>query len=310
MSRRLFGTDGVRGVANADITPELAVGLARSAGALIDGVAVIGRDTRRSGPMLAAALHAGFNSVGVDTVDLGIVPVGAVSRLTREASARYGVMVSASHNPAPDNGIKFFGRDGAKLDDDSEKAIEDGFARTHEPAIGHLIGLQTVMSDAVDRYVGFLRHKAQYSLRGVELAIDCANGAAFAAAPQLFDALKADVEVYAADPDGTNINEGCGATHPEVLAAKASGRIGLAFDGDADRLIAVDENGEIVNGDVLMAIVAKHLKDNGKLAGNTVVATVMSNLGFRQAMKQAGIDVIETKVGDRYVLEAMKEHKA
>ena len=309
---RLFGTDGVRGKANAELTPDLAFDLARAAGESLDGPVVVGRDTRRSGPMLSAALQAGFNAVGVDTVDLGIIPVGAVSRLTRDVGGALGVMVSASHNPAPDNGIKFFGSDGAKLSDDREDRIEARYRRGgpwHCP-IGSAVGFQTLMADAVTRYVDVLASRSSYSLRGMEFAVDCAHGAAVHAAGALFARLGAAVEVFADAPDGMNINDECGATHPEFLAGVAKGRLGFAFDGDADRLIAVDEDGNVANGDVIMAVFAKHLSEAGKLKKNLVVTTVMANLGFKRAMETLGIDVIETAVGDRYVLEEMRRTHA
>ena len=309
---RLFGTDGVRGRANTQVTPELVFDLARAAGEKSDGPVVVGRDTRRSGPMLVSAVHAGFNAVGVDSVDLGIIPVGGVSRLGRDIGARLGVMVSASHNPAPDNGIKFFGPDGAKLSDDREDAIEARFdkGRPWPRPSGAAVGFQSVMTDSVDRYIRRISTGFPYNLRGMSFALDCANGAAISAAPQLLERLGAEVEVFAADPDGMNINQGCGATHPEYLSERAEGRIGLAFDGDADRLIAIDEDGKPANGDVLMAVFAQHLKDGGKLKNDIVVATVMSNLGFRKAMDRLGVKLIETQVGDRYVLEAMRETRA
>jgi phosphoglucosamine mutase len=309
---RLFGTDGVRGRANTDLTVDMALNLARAAGEAMEGPVIIGRDTRRSGPMFTTALHAGFSSVGVDTVDVGILPVGGVSRLIRQLEAPLGVMVSASHNPAHDNGIKFLGPDGGKLNDEQETIIETRYRRgaPWKHPDGALIGMRSNMVDAVDRYVANLSANADYSLRGLEFVMDTANGAAFKAAPHLFETLGATVEVYAAEPDGMNINDGCGATQPEYLAARADGRPGLAFDGDADRLIAVDEDGVVANGDVLMAIFAKHLSDQGKLRNNTVVATVMANLGFRRAMQHLGVDVIETAVGDRYVYEAMRKAKA
>ena len=309
---RLFGTDGVRGRANVDVTPDLAFALARAAGEGSDGPVVLGRDTRRSGPMLMAALHAGFNSVGVDTIDVGIIPVGAVSLLTRSTGARIGVMVSASHNPAEDNGIKFFGMDGCKLADDREDRIQARLERgaPWKSPDGAAIGMQAQMPDALDRYVDDLAGRLTYSPRGMEFTLDCANGAAFLAAPMLFERVRASAEVFNADPDGTNINKDCGATHLEFLASVADGRVGFAFDGDADRLIALDEEGGVVNGDVLMAIFARHLKEQGKLEHGKVVATVMSNLGFRKAMDALDIEVVETQVGDRYVLEAMHAHKA
>ena len=305
---RLFGTDGVRGLANVELTAELAMGLARAAGDGRSGVAVVGRDPRRSGQMLAGAVHAGFNAAGIDTVDAGIVPVGAVSHLTREMEALYGVMVSASHNPAADNGIKFFGPDGAKLDDDRERAIE-GRYRAGPPwadVRGADLGIQTVSATALDRYLADLEALASFSFNGIEVALDCANGAAFAAAPRLLGDLGADVVTFAAEPTGTNINDGCGAVHPRFLAEHAGGRVGLAFDGDADRLIAVDEDGVACNGDVIMAILARHLLERDELPGGVVVATVMSNLGFKHVMRDMGLEVVETPVGDRYVLEEMR----
>jgi phosphoglucosamine mutase len=222
-----------------------------------------------------------------------------------------GAVVSASHNPAPDNGIKFLTSTGTKLTDEEEDQIE---ARLRDESAriptGHLVGTRFHDTKALNSYVSFLAKVARYSYRGLNLAIDAANGAAFQAAPAVLQKLGAQVELYAAEPDGTNINLECGSTHPEFLAAKAEGRIGLAFDGDADRLLAIDEDGNPVNGDVIMAIVALHWKAQGRLKNNLVVATVMSNLGFRRAMEQADIELVETKVGDRYVLEAMHQHKA
>lgn len=310
--RNLFGTDGVRGRANIDLTPQLVFDLARAAGESTEGPVLIGRDTRRSGPMFTAALQSGFNAVGVDTVDLGIIPVGAVSRLVRDTRSAYGVMVSASHNPAGDNGVKFFGSDGVKLTDEAEALIERRYRQgsPYRVAQGHLIGIHSVMADAVERYLRYLDEGGRYSLRGMEFALDCAHGAAFEAAPELLVRRGAHVEVFAALPDGTNINDGVGATSPWYLAERAAGRVGFAFDGDADRLIAIDEDGKVVNGDVVMAILAVHLKSQGKLKNDTVVATVMSNLGFHRAMRENGIDVLSTRVGDRYVLETMRSSRA
>jgi len=308
----LFGTDGVRGRANVDLTPELAMGLARAAADGRQGTALVGRDTRRSGQMLAAATHAGFHAAGFDTIDVGILPVGAVSHLTASTRAACGVMVSASHNPAEDNGIKFFGPDGAKVDEERERAIEARYR--HGPpwvgAEGADVGIQLGMPDALERYVNHLAHEARYSLRGMSVALDCANGAAFLAAPALFSRLGADVVAHAAEPTGTNINQGCGATNPGFLAGRGAGRLGLAFDGDADRLIAVDEDGVPANGDVVMAVLARHLRQQGELPGDLVVATVMSNLGFRLALRTMGIQLVETAVGDRFVLEEVRRRGA
>jgi phosphoglucosamine mutase len=261
--------------------------------------------------MLSLALQAGFHSAGIDTVDVGIMPAGGISYLTASTGATMGAVVSASHNPAPDNGIKFLTSTGTKLTDEEEDQIE---ARLRDESAriptGHLVGTRFHDTKALNSYVSFLAKVARYSYRGLNLAIDAANGAAFQAAPAVLQKLGAQVELYAAEPDGTNINLECGSTHPEFLAAKAEGRIGLAFDGDADRLLAIDEDGNPVNGDVIMAIVALHWKAQGRLKNNLVVATVMSNLGFRRAMEQADIELVETKVGDRYVLEAMHQHKA
>lgn len=308
--RRLFGTDGVRGVANLDLGFPLAFGLGRAAGEPIGGrgPVLVGRDPRRSGEMLSAGLQAGFHSVGVDTVDAGMIPVGGVSALIPELDARLGVMVSASHNPAPDNGFKFFDSRGAKLDDDAEAAIEARLERGAPWAApaGAGIGVRRPLPDAVDRYLaGIIRQARPGVFSGLRLALDCANGAASGAARLLFEELGADVEEHFGAPDGMNINEGCGATKPESLAELAGGRIGLCFDGDADRLIAVDEDGRPANGDVILAVIARHLHRRGEL--DRVAATVMSNLGFRRAMQQEGIELIETRVGDRYVLEAMLE---
>jgi len=307
-STKLFGTDGVRGVANVDLTPEMALGLARAAGEGRSGTAIIGRDTRRSGQMLAAAVHAGFQAAGLDTIDLGIIPVGAISHFTLDQRAAFGVMVSASHNPAADNGIKFFGPDGAKLDDAAEAAVESRYRHLPpvDPLTGSDLGIQAFMANSVDAYVDTIAAESDYGLSGLEVALDCANGAAFLAAPALFERLGASVTAFATEPTGMNINDGCGATKPEYLAGMARGRIGLSFDGDADRLIAVDENGDILNGDVIMAILARHLRGRDQLPGDQIVATVMSNLGFKLAMQKLGVEVLETRVGDRYVLEQMR----
>jgi len=311
-AERLFGTDGIRGSANSELTPDIAFDLSRAAGESVQGHVVIGRDTRRSGPMFVSALAAGFNSVGIDVVDLGIIPTGAVSRLARDTAAIYGVVVSASHNPAEDNGIKFFGRDGAKIDDATELAIERRYFsdQPYRRAVGANIGIQTVMSDSIERYVDKVKGTVEYSMRGLEFVVDTANGAAFVAAPHLFREVGATVEVIADAPDGMNINDGVGAMHPEVVGRAANGRVGLAFDGDADRLIAVDEDGEVVNGDVIMATFAKWQLERGRLEKKTVVATVMSNLGFIHAMQRLGIDVILTPVGDRNVVEAMRRSRS
>lgn len=308
VERRLFGTDGVRGVANEDITAEMAFDLARAAGDGNTGTVAIGRDTRRSSPMLASAMAAGFNSVGMDVLDLAVIPVGGVSRLVRDARAAYGVMVSASHNPAQDNGIKFFDPAGTKLSDQDEAAIEARFFEggPWPQRSGAGVGNQRRMPDRVGRYIDLITESIEIPMNEFDFVVDTANGAAYRAAPELFARLDATARFVNTEPDGMNINRECGAMHPENLAAVAAGAVGLAFDGDADRLIAVDEDGEIVDGDVLMAIFAKWLHDRGELMNDTVVVTVMTNLGFRKAMEELDINVIETAVGDRYVLEAMQ----
>lgn len=309
--RPIFGTDGVRGEAGSELTPDLVLDVGRAAGSTLDhGPVVVGRDPRRSGGMLSAALQSGFQSVGIDTLDAGVLPSGGISLLTHRSAATMGAVVSASHNPAPDNGVKLLGEHGSKLPDSEERRIEEILrSASRRYATGGSIGMGMSDSNALYEYVSYLADCATYSYGGLSLTLDCANGAAFKAAPELFRRLKADVETVAAEPNGMNINDGCGATHPELLASIAQGRVGLAFDGDADRLIAVDEDGKIANGDVIMAIVARHWKANGGLKGDLVVATVMSNLGFRKSMVEAGIEMVETKVGDRYVMEALQARK-
>jgi len=311
-----FGTDGVRGVANAELTPELALVLGRAAARVLGGDrVVIGRDPRRSGPMLEAALAAGFTSAGGDVELVGVVPTPAVAYLS-EVRGCVGAVISASHNPFADNGIKLFAPGGRKLADDVEEDIEAEIERELRGEIGDRpqgtgVGTIRAATDAVrtyaDHLVGLLETPG--ALTGLDLALDCANGATSALAPEVFDRLGARVLVRAAAPDGCNINDQCGATHPDALAhAVAAGgfEMGLAFDGDGDRLIAVDHTGAVVDGDHIIAICALDLHRRGLLRHATVVVTVMTNLGFRLAMEQAGIHVVETAVGDRYVLEALE----
>ncbi|GIU91265.1 MAG: phosphoglucosamine mutase [Acidimicrobiia bacterium] len=309
---RLFGTDGIRGVANVDLTPELAVAVGRAAGwSLEAGPVLVGRDPRRSGEMLSLALQAGFHSAGVDTIDVGILPSGGISFLTGATEAEMGAIVSASHNPAADNGIKLLDRRGAKLPDSEEDRIAEkvGWEGSHRIPVGAKVGTRFPMADAADRYVEWLVEPVRYSFRGIELVLDCANGAAFRVAPDAFRRLGASVDVHCDIPDGVNINAGCGSTHPEYLQGVIDGRIGLAFDGDADRLIAVDEKGRVVDGDRTMAICVRHWLEAGLLTKPAVVVTVMTNLGFKRAMAELGVEVIETRVGDRYVLEAMQANQ-
>jgi phosphoglucosamine mutase len=307
----IFGTDGVRGVAGSELTADLAMEIGRAAGSYLrGGPVVVGRDTRRSGSMLSAALQAGLHSAGVDTIDVGVMPSGGIAYLTAKSSATMGAIVSASHNPADDNGIKLLAARGTKLSDEVERELENRMRSAGwKLAIGGAIGYRSESPESYFEYLDHLASASRYTLNGIALAVDCANGAAYRAAPELFERLRADVRVFHAEPNGTNINDGCGATAPHFIAKHGGGRIGLAFDGDADRLIAVDEDGVIANGDVIMAIIARHLKEQGRLTKNLVVATVMSNLGFRKSMAEAEIEVVETPVGDRYVMEALIERK-
>ncbi len=310
---KMFGTDGVRGVANKDLTPELAMKIGRyGAHVLARGRAgsriVVGRDTRISGDMLEAALISGICSVGVDVLRVGILPTPAVAHLTRELGASGGVVISASHNPVEDNGIKYFGPSGFKLPDSAEDEIEElvkDSAPVPSPR-GAGVGRCVDVSDAGDRYVRFLKEAAPVDLAGLTVVVDCANGAAYKVAPRVLEELGARVVPIFNRPDGLNINKGCGSTHLGGLrekVVKLRADLGLAFDGDADRMLAVDADGRMVDGDQIMVICARHLKSRGELDRNTVVATVMSNMGLHLALRESGINVLETKVGDRYVLE-------
>lgn len=314
---RLFGTDGVRGVANRELTPELAFKLGRIGAYVLTtrgpGARIaIGKDTRISGDMLESALVSGILSMGVDVLRLGVISTPGVAYVTKQLGADAGVMISASHNPVEDNGIKFFGGDGFKLLDDVEDEIErllhieeDVLPRPIGPNVGRIYD-----EPAVAMYTKFLLSTISCRFDGLHIVLDCANGAASSIAPKVFEKLGAKVTVVHAQPDGVNINVGCGSTAPHVvqhavLAAEAD--LGLSFDGDADRLIAVDATGEIIDGDFIMAICAKSLRDQGQLAKDTVVATVMSNLGFVKAMEKLGINIERTAVGDRYVMEHMRK---
>ncbi|HET7407109.1 MAG TPA: phosphoglucosamine mutase [Mycobacteriales bacterium] len=313
---RLFGTDGVRGVANADLTAELALDLAVAAAHVLverSGDArptvVVGRDTRASGEFLEATVVAGLASAGVDVVRLGVVPTPAVAHLTTVWGAAAGVMISASHNPMPDNGIKFFDAGGFKLADAVEDEIEAHLRQPWSRPTGAAVGRVRTAHDAVARYVAHLVGTLPASLHGLRVVVDCAHGAAYDAAPDALRAAGAEVVAIAAEPDGLNINAGVGSTHPERLveAVRAHGAdAGVALDGDADRCIAVAADGRIIDGDEILAVLALALHEQGRLARGTVVTTVMTNLGFHRAMAAHGIEVVETAVGDRYVLEAMR----
>ncbi|MGC5254920.1 phosphoglucosamine mutase [Gordonia sp. DT218] len=317
---RLFGTDGVRGLANDELTPELALRLASAAAVVFEAGsaseasgrprAVVGRDPRASGEMLEAAVCAGLAATGVDAIRVGVVPTPAVAFLTADYRADFGVMISASHNPMPDNGIKFFSDGGHKLDDAVEDRIEaamadDDFARPIGAAVGRVVDA----SDAGDRYRAHLAAAIGHRLDGLTVVVDCAHGAAFELAPQAYADAGADVIAIHAEPDGLNINEDCGSTHMDKLRAAVlehGADLGLAHDGDADRCLAVDSTGQVVDGDAIMAILATALRSRDRLRDNVLVATVMSNLGLHIAMREAGITLRTTAVGDRYVLEELR----
>ena len=310
---RLFGTDGIRGVANAELTPEFTVGLGRAVVRMLreEGHArpniVVGRDPRASGEMLEAALITGITSAGGDVTTVGVVPTPAVAYLTVALGAETGAMISASHNPVADNGIKFFGPDGYKLTDAEEDRVEELLQRFYEDRpTGVDIGRLHPRPELVGRYVDHLAETVDGGLNGLRVIVDCANGSASPVAPRLLERLGCDVIAINAEPDGTNINDGCGSTYPDVVAkavVEHGADVGLAHDGDADRLIAADGAGTVVDGDTILAILAERLHAERGLG--SVVTTVMTNMGFKQAMQRLGIDVVETKVGDRYVLEAM-----
>ena len=313
---RMFGTDGVRGIANTELTSEIAYGLGRAgAYVLTEGThkpkILVAKDTRISGDMLEAALVSGILSVGAEAVILGVVPTPAVAHLIREYNADAGIMISASHNPVEYNGIKFFDNKGYKLQDELEdeiqRVIESGFEGVPSPT-GHDLGRSSMEIGALDEYTDYALSTIPVDLKGLRVALDCANGACYKAAVKAFRQLGAEVYVINDNPDGTNINENCGSTHPEELqdyVVRKKCDLGFAFDGDADRCLAVDEKGNLINGDFILMLCAKHLKDLGKLKDDTLVVTVMSNLGLDIACKKENIKTIKTKVGDRYVLEEM-----
>lgn len=313
---RMFGTDGVRGIANQELDAALAFNLGRAGAFLLTNgrhkpVIIVGRDPRASGDMLASALMGGICAVGAHAIDVGVVTTPAIALLIRHYNADAGVMITASHNPAEHNGIKFFDHEGYKLLDELEDRIEALVKEPHGlPApIGAQIGRIKRSDSAARDYIDILKQKMPVDLRGLTIVVDCANGAASAIAPALFLELGARVHAIHCTPDGANINDGCGSTHPESLqkaVLEHGADVGLAFDGDADRIIAVDENGELVDGDHIMVICATALKKQGLLRKDTVVSTVMSNLGFGIALAKEGIKVISTNVGDRYVLEEMR----
>lgn len=317
---RMFGTDGVRGIANKELTAELAYKLGRAgAFVLTEGAhkpkILVGKDTRISGDMLESALVAGILSVGGEAIILGVIPTPAVAHLTRKYNADAGIMISASHNPVEYNGIKFFDNRGYKLPDDLEdeiqRAIESGFEGVPSPT-GTDVGKRRIEVGALDDYKDFAKNTVAVNFDGLKVALDCANGANYKAAVDTFRDLGAEVYVINDNPDGTNINEKCGSTHPEELmeyVVKKGCDVGFAFDGDADRCLAIDEKGNLINGDMILALCGKHLKTINRLKDDTVVVTVMSNLGLDIAFMNIGINAVKTKVGDRYVLEEMIKGK-
>lgn len=314
---RLFGTDGVRGVANKELTPELAFNLGKAGTHVLKKdnerpVVVIGKDTRISGDMLESALTAGILAVGGNVIRAGVIPTPAIAYLAKYYKADAGIVISASHNTFEYNGIKFFNGEGYKLDDDIEEEIEDIIISSidvNSHITGELIGrCLDASEDAAELYAVHLLETVDFRLDGIKVALDCANGASYRIAPKVYEALGAEVIVTGNEPNGININDGCGSTHPEKLSGlvqKTGAHVGLAFDGDADRLIVVDEKGNVIDGDRVIAICARMLKEQGRLAENKATVTVMSNIGFHKAMEESGIDVDVTGVGDRYVLEQM-----
>lgn len=313
----LFGTDGVRGVANRDLTPDLALALGRAAAHVLapkGGVIVVGRDTRVSGPMLEAALVAGLCSAGANVRLAGVIPSPAVAFLTIDEKAAGGAVISASHNPVDDNGIKFFSDEGIKLSGVLEDKIEQVMASPpSDLPIGTKVGTSEVLPDGTDRYVGHLLESLESSLKGLRVVLDCAHGAAWQSGPRVFREAGAEVVAINAEPDGTRINVDCGSQSLGGLARRvvAEGAdLGLGFDGDADRVLAVDETGAPVDGDRILALCALRLHEAGELKNNLVIATVMANLGFRRALEAKGIEVFATPVGDKFVAEAMVERGA
>ena len=317
----LFGTDGIRGLANVDLTAELALDVAVAAAhILVESLgdkskrphAIVGQDSRASGEFLEAAVVAGLTSAGVDVYRVGVLPTPAIAFLVAESGADLGVMISASHNPAPDNGIKLFARGGEKLADSLEAAIEARMGEPWQRPTGAHVGRVIEDASAREKYIAHLLKSLDVSLAGIKVVVDCANGAASFVAPMALEKAGATVIAIANKPDGLNINDGVGSTHLDFLrdaVLKNKADIGIAHDGDADRCLAIDATGNVIDGDFILAILAQGFKSRGKLNEATVVATVMSNLGFLIAMKDAGINVVKTAVGDRYVLENMLENK-
>lgn len=316
---KYFGTDGVRGVANKELTPELAFKLGRMGGYVLTkdiqekATVLVGKDTRISGQLLESAMIAGLLSTGVEVMTLGVISTPGVAYLTRAMNAQAGVMISASHNPFEDNGIKFFGSDGFKLTDEQEEEIERLLNEPEDTLprpVGANVGTITEYFEGGHKYIQYLKQTVDEEFTGIHIALDCANGATSTLATHVFADLDADLTTMGASPNGTNINAGVGSTHPDELCklvVEKGADIGLAFDGDGDRLIAVDEHGEVVDGDQIMYIIGNHLHAVGRLKSGTVVSTIMSNMGFYKALADKGMTSIQTAVGDRYVVEEMKK---
>ncbi|MCF6462757.1 phosphoglucosamine mutase [Clostridium sp. Cult1] len=312
---KLFGTDGIRGIANKELTPELAFKVGRAGAYILSkgekGRIVLGKDTRKSGDMLEAALTAGICSIGLDVITLGVVPTPAVAYLARKYDALAGIVISASHNPVEYNGIKFFNGNGYKLNDAVEDEIERLILNNEEIPLRPIkedVGHTIIEEDGYNYYIDHLKSTIKGDLKGIKVAVDCGNGALYKIAPKLLEKLNAEIIVINDKPNGGNINVECGSTNPSMiqsLVLETKADIGLSFDGDGDRLIAVDENGDIVDGDHILAICGTHLHDNGKLNNNVVVGTVMTNMGLDVYLKSKNIDIVKTAVGDRYVLEEM-----
>ncbi|MGM0378098.1 MAG: phosphoglucosamine mutase [Bacillota bacterium] len=317
--KRFFGTDGIRGVANTELTNELAYKVAKFGAYVItknkkNPKIIIGKDTRISGDMLESAIISGILSVGCDVIKVGVLPTPAVSYLTKKLNADCGIMISASHNPVEFNGIKFFNHEGFKLTDETEKEIESyilGNKKIENTFVGENIGKVKKLENGNNLYSTYIKSTINNKFDNLKIAVDCSNGASFKVAPDTLKSLGADIEVINDKPNGLNINKNCGSTHPEKvkqLVKKINADIGLAFDGDADRLIAVDELGNIIDGDKIMAICGKHLKERNKLNENTIVSTVMSNIGFYKSLEKNNLKTVKTPVGDKYVLHEMREN--
>jgi phosphoglucosamine mutase len=317
----MFGTDGIRGVANIDLTPEFVMEVGRAGAKYLtsekkgEGRVLLGKDTRPSGDYISSAITSGFLSAGVNVIDAGILPTPAVALLVKLLDMDGGVVISASHNPVEDNGIKFFARGGQKLTDYQEKSIEDYILKHKVEGSpkkpGDAVGRYSILKNAYDIYIKYLSDIFKTDLKGMKIAIDCANGAASVLAPLVFEHFGAEVIHFNCETSGGNINKGCGATHPEVISEatlESGADMGFSFDGDADRVIACDREGRILDGDVIIGFCAIDMLDKGTLANNCVVTTVMANMGFEKVLDSRGIEVHRTAVGDRYVLEKMKEY--